>query len=654
MKLRLEYLATGFIGLLFSSLGFADLPPCPVGGAVLNLVVDNESGAPQAIQFDGNLAAPSCALNGLASNYSQKATCATGITTCLKIPELVTGVWSHQISVGAQLQNQQSLLVGADPNAIPNSVTWTAFKSVITVDNISDDAAICPSVAPAHSCTLRGAIAAANTAALPVLVQFDPQVFSADNPTTIQLTNSASLAIGDYVVIDGTDSKGNPAFVGAPEDTAANFNRRVQLPSLGSGFNFTGKQAMLKGLLLQRATQTTGATPGDVIFFNSNSANNTVMNVKVDGGGANITDKTAGQDCIGTSENAGTASNVNSIINTEIQYCLDKGVKSAYGSYLTVVDSWVHQSIGGGLQATLSGTLNALHNVVEKSGSNATTLVYTSANGLSSHGADSGTPTTPSALNTQSNLVRNNALRGLTANQIYANAAINADFSCGNLNGLSVLEGATKVTVRNSAFVFNNSNGVVVDATSAGDFGTDSSAGNNAFAVNGYDFENDNASTTINAIWDQWTQCPTKAACTPKIKGNISYYPWLPYAGDAEQFPLLIDSFYPKKARANDIVHISGSGFNAVDGFPAGGQCTANFNSCDAELNPVNGICVYYYIPNTGQAVQPKIVSITPSDIGMVMNTTCSQPTTVIVKRWDNTSVPAKIITASGTFCTNS
>lgn len=649
--------------LLMSNAALATVYSCPPNGARLDIIVDNTTGSAQSIRLSGHLTESSCEAGNLQLNYDKTLTCNPGVTTCATLSDLAPGSWLSQITAGAQLQNQQNLLIAVDPPQAVNALSWTVFRSVITVDNTGDGAASCPSLPSKYTCTLRGAIAAANQAPLPTLVQFDPAIFPAGVTTVISLTSTSSLQIGNDIMIDGTDTQGNPNGVGNPYAVPAIFNRVVQLPFSGSGFNFQGKSAILKGIFIIRPSQTTGAKPGDVVFFGSSSAaNNTVSNVKIDGGGNSVTDKTSGQDCIGTASFAGDSSaTANVVTSSELFYCLDKAVKSAYGSHVLVQNSWVHHSIGGGLQATLSGSLEADHNVVELSGHNALTIAYTSANGLSSHGSSTQTPAINSLLDANNNIVRYQTLRGLTADASAADLLANNNFSCGNLNGIGLLNGAgtytSKITVRGDAFVSNLHEGAVIDNTANGNFGTDAdatSAGNNAFAQNGiYNMENDHANLSIQAIGNQWFECPNNINCNPNVAGTVSYTPWQPYQGSVQQLPLSISGFYPTKARRGDMVHINGAGFNAIDSFSSTSECTANFNSCDNQMNPINGLCVYYTLPGASQTVPADIVAITPTDITFIIADTCSQSTTITVKRWDNSSAPPKIVSATGILCTN-
>lgn len=677
----------------------AGYPQCPTDGAPLDIYVNNQTGQPQTITFTGSVIGQTCSpgSGGLATTYTQSSTCAVLNSKCATVAGLEPGLWSHQISVGSQQQGTRSVLIGYDPGGINNSVSWTAFRSVITVDNPGDSSsATCPSQPGQQTCTLRQAIAYANIQPTPALVQFNPTPFPARTPITITLTNSPPnnqyLTIGNSLMVDGTDLKGNPAFVGV--GAAPTFSRLVQLPSDLVGFQFSGQGATLAGLFIRRPAltqQPPKGHPGVPVFFEGGSSQNTVVNVKIDGGASGLTGLTPGQDCIGTGNNAGTSfSNGNIVANCELEFCIDKGVKSAYESYTAVQDSWIHHCIEGGIQATFAGNVQAYHNIVERVGWNAAILtpvgtgtptpapVDVNANGLSSHGpafTPTGTPAPvgpPSQLTTNGNISRNNALRGVTADNIYANASINSDFYCGNRNGIVTAAGGGGSTstfkVRGTTSVFNWTDGVVVDdSSSLGNFGTGTGStcaqvadpGNNAFGSNTtYDFANLNTlPTPVPAVCNQWQGCPTSSSCSPNIynkgNGDVNYTPAETTVGAPSTL-----TFYPKKPRLRDIVHIVGSGFPAGTGFNAitpyqpGGDCNTDLNSCDGSGNAINGICVTVSLPNTSLTVQPMVLSVTPRDIAFVMSAVgCYQPATVTVSQND---FSGNIITpVTGTLCTN-
>lgn len=656
---------------------------CPAGGALLTVQVDNQTGVPQSVTFIGSVLAPSCA--GGATSFTSTATCSAGMTDCLIIPGLASGIWKQEISVGAQAQYQKSLIVAGDPNGVANTTSWVLFQTVLTVDRTDDGSSNpvpqCPSAPGTHTCTLRQALSAGATAPAPLLVQFDPLVFPAGTQTTVQLTQTASLPIAGYMMtVDGTDPNGDPTFRGDPH------NRVIGLPSGGATFVFSNQRASLIGLFLQRPNLVNGATPGDIVRFDGGAGQtqqNAVVNCKIDGGGSMLTTKSTAHDCVEAFNGAGGGwDTTNLIVNSELTSCPDKGAKSTTLAYLTIRDSWVHHNIGGGIQATQSGNVEADRNIVEYNGYNATAQVYLDANGLSANGANTSiqptTLATPSVLRTEANVIRNNSSRGISVQEL-STASINNDLSCGatnsgtgGQNGIAIFNSTANpasATVRGIATVYNGRNGATVANESTGDFGQNSpDGGNNAFTQNatnptlgGHNFDDASTQTTPAALNNQWQHCyadPAQPAATCDgninldINGSVAFVPLEPYRADANALPLTIQSFSPTKAAAGDLVHITGSGFNAVDGYPAGGNCTATIQQNNTCNGAVVGTCVQYETsPGVWENVPVESVTPTAIVVRLPADINCSQPANVRVQRLDYMGA---VVSVSKAFCTNS
>jgi hypothetical protein len=337
----------------------------------------------------------------------------------------------------------------------------------------------------------------------------------------------------------------------------------------------------------------------------------------------------------------------------------------------------VHHNIGGGLQATMSGNLEADRNVVELNGYNATAQVFLNANGIAANGAFETTPNTPSVLHTNGNIFRNNSSRGISVQEA-STATISNDFSCGasndatnGQNGIVIFNNTTSpasATVRGSAFVYNGRNGAAIADQSSADFGQNSpDGGNNAFTQNatnsllgGHNLDNSSTLANVPAVSNQWQHCYAdpanpSAACDGDlsfdINGSVSYTPSEAQQADVNTVPLTIQSVVPSKAKAGDLVYITGSGFNAIDGYPPGGNCLTTVqqsNSCD----PISGTCVQYEV-SPGQWIDLPVQAVTPTEIVVQMPAaiTCAQPVTVRVQRLDYSGA---VVSATQTFCTNS
>ena len=638
---------------------------------------------PQSVTFTGTLLAPSCA--GGTTSFTTTVTCSAGLGACLSVSGLASGVWKHEINVGAQDQYQKTLIVADDPNGVANTISWVVFPTVLTVDRMDDVSSNptpqCPSAPGTPTCTLREALSAGATATAPLLVQFDAAVFPAGTSTTVQLSQTASLPIAGFeMTVDGTDANGDPTFHGDPH------NRVIGLPNSGAGFVFSNRRARLVGLFLRRPSLADGATPGDIVRFDGSSGQteqNAIVNCKIDGGGSMLTTKSTAHDCVEAFNGAGTGwDSANLVDNCELTACPDKGAKSATLGYLWVRDSWVHHNIGGGIQATQSGNVQADRNIIEYNGYNATAQVFFEANGLAANGANISveptTPAIPSALRTEANIIRNNSSRGISVQELSI-ATIRNDLSCGAIsggtggqNGIAIFNSTANsaaATVRGVAAVYNGRNGATVTNQSSGDFGQDGpDGGNNAFTQNatkpglgGHNFDAASAQTGVFALNNQWQHCYADSAqpaatCDGNINldinGSATYVPAAPYRGDSDTLALTIQSFSPTKAVAGDLVHISGGGFNAVDGYPPGGNCTTTIqenNICDGAIA---GTCVQYEAsPDVWEDL--PVESVTPTEIVVRLpaHINCSKPANVRVQRLDYTGT---VVSASKVFCTNS
>lgn len=655
----------------------APLPSCPPGGARLLITLDNESGAQQTVTFTGTLLSASC--SGGTTTFTQTVTGA-GTTGSFSVTGLASGVWKHEISVGSQHQVKKSLIVADDVTGSDNAISWVAFAVVLAVDRTDDVTAAptpqCPSPSGTHTCTLRQALSTGSTATAPVLIQFDPAVFPAGVPTVVVLTDPDSLPIAGYrMAVDGTDPDGDPTFPGDP------YNRLVMLPSSGASFVFSNQLASLTGLFIQRPTLAQGATPKDVIVFdgtNGHTEQNRVTNCKVDGGGNGLLSKSAAHDCIEGLNGAGSDwQSANVVENTEVTACPDKGVKATTGAHVMVRDSWIHHNIGGGIQATLSGNIEADRNIVEYNGYNATAQVFADANGLAANGADPRTPTIPSVLQTNGNIIRNNSARGLSVQEL-SRATIANDFSCGALNsgtdgqnGIAIFNNtgdAAFATVRGTTTVHNGRSGVTVTGASSADFGHTGMEGDNAFTADamnrglaGHNFDSSTLAGTLSATGNQWQHCYAHAAhpaatCDGPIgrdiSGSVLVQPAQPHRADAGTLPVQITSVYPTKARAGDLVRIAGSGFDAVDAYRVGRDCTSSIQQNNRCTGRIKGNCVQYEA-SPGLWAALAVQSVTPTEIAVTMPPTfsCSQPLRVRVQRLDRTG---SVVAGYGMLCTNS
>jgi hypothetical protein len=249
-------------------------------------------------------------------------------------------------------------------------------------------------------------------------------------------------------------------------------------------------------------------------------------------------------------------------------------------------------------------------------------------------------------------------------------ASIADSVLCGNdggdaRNGVAILsdQNAPAAVVRGSAMVLNGRHGASVSHPAAADFGDAGSGGNNAFARNavsvpGANFSADTAAP-VSAIGNQWERCyatpaTPAATCdgdiTSDTVGAVLFDPAQPHRAAASDLPVEIDGVFPPKAAAGALIHISGSGFDAIDAYPAGGNCELAVQQ-NNRCNPLTGNCVEVEVA-PGSWASLAVIGVTPTQIMAQLPSTvsCVQPMTLRVRRRDHTD---NVVSATTTFCTN-
>ncbi len=134
------------------------------------------------------------------------------------------------------------------------------------------------------------------------------------------------------------------------------------------------------------------------------------------------------------------------------------------------------------------------------------------------------------------------------------------------------------------------------------------------------------------------------------------------------------DGVFPKKvANVGDVVHITGSGFNAIEGYNAyqpgtngcpagGGVCPAATDCAALEVGntctpSVKGTCVEFFDLATQQWVAAlDILAVTPTELVVTSPIACSAPTRVHIKRLDSNGqevVFPPLTSTEKNFCLN-
>ena len=528
-----------------------------------------------------------------------------------------------------QFQGRQQLLL--DVSAGESKMEWPLYRSVTTVTSLADD----------ETCTgcLRQAIQLAEAALKPGLIQFAPDLVG-----TIVLSGALpELNAGD-VTIDALDIDGRP-------------HARV---IDGNGFNvaalkITGSDNTVLGLDLRNV----GGNSDTLLVEGPQAHRNLLDSLRVtgraiqlcgDGGVGCVVDGNCltptpdrplgmcGDDGIAIRGDAGTEGE-NVVRRCEVTGAFDKGIKVSNGAAALVEESHVHGNADGGLQATLSGQLSAIENLVENNAGN-------SANGLAANGPDNFSPLA-ARLDTRGNISRCNSLRGISVRS-RSDATLRDDYVCGNGTpgrgsgfGLGVFDAAglsAFAEARGLAIVNNLDAGVVIGNLSQADLGRADSPGNNTLAFNGD--ENPPADTNlrnlsprpVSAIGDQWEHCGhgwrcDEAAITARdvfvdaAGGDVDSSS--PRTARQRQAPRITE-VTPSFAVQGDLVRLYGTGFDAIDGNGPGADCDtiATLNTC----RPVHGNCVLI------DRQPADVVAVTPTMLVVKAPFTCVSPVTLAVK----------------------
>jgi hypothetical protein len=624
------------------------LPACPPTGGNLRVsALPPAATGPAAVVFFGNLDEPTCE-GALATGYARLVLCDPAVTGSCEAPfsALQPGRWSHRVLVigGAgegQLQGRRALLLAAA--AGENAFSWPLFASVTTVSSLIDS--------PTCTGCLRAAIAIAEGAAKPALVQFALNTVG----TVVLAAPLPPLAAG-RVTLDGFDPDGRPQ------------RRTVD----GNGLNaaalrITGADNTVAGLRVVNA----GGNSDVVLIDGSAAVRNRLESLQVVGrslipcgadqrgcliDGICRTVETdpplgaCGDDGIAARGGAGLGGE-NVVFGCEVMGAFDKGIKISNGAFARVERSSLHDNADGGLQATLGGSVLAVENVAENNHGTA------SANGLAANGPEGGVP--PAAvLETQGNLVRGNALRGISVRSL-SEAVVRDDHVCGNGApasggfGIAVLDAAglsANASVQGTAVVHNTDGGVVVGDSSTLDLGGLGSAGDNALAFNGppaasrANLQNLTA-FPVSASNDQWESCGGGWRCdvaavldrdvlqSPPL-GTVAVEPAQPPRARA---PLEITAVSPPFAAAGELVRVYGKGFDAIEGNAPDGGCEdiPSANRCD----PPSGNCVVV----DGQPAD--VVAVTPTMLVLRAPFSCVAPVRIEIRNRHARGI------ARATFC---
>jgi hypothetical protein len=591
----------------------------------------------------GTLDDPACEAppGTLADGYAERLDCdpAAPVQCQTRITGLQPGRWAHRVlatlgEATGQFQGRTGLML--DAGAGTHVLTWPLYRSVHTVLGLGDSL-------DCDGC-LRDMLAAAEAGTKPALVQFAPDVLG-----SVVLTAPLAPLTAGRVTIDATDTDGRP-LTRCLDANGMDFaalrivsaqNRVVGLRIVNSGGNsdtvlIDGPEANGNVLdtieVVGRAVQ--ACTQDDAVGC--------VLDGQCHVPSPQFPRGECGDDSVAVRNFAG-ATEPNLIRASVIRGALDKGIKVSNGAAARVERSTVTENTDGGMQATLSGRLTAVENIVRGNrGTNSASGI--AANGATADGLQAA------RLDTRGNLSIDNALRGISIRSLSI-ANLRDDFVCGNGAagrgngyGVAILDAAGRsalITASGVAVVHNVDGGVIVGDGSAGIFGSLAAPGQNAFAFNGLaaptsptNFRN-NSARPISAIGSQWQHCGTSAPCDVAAVLQHDAFAAMAEAAVAvdpaeatpRRMPPRITAVEPPFASAGELVRIYGSGFDAINGAGQNATCSglAAVNTC----RPVRGNCVFI------DRQPAEIVAATPTMLVVRAPFTCVAPVSVRLRtRW--------------------
>lgn len=601
-------------------------------------------------------------------------------TAAVDVKGLAPGIWLQQIAVPTTGQQQfhQSLLI-ADPDTA-NSVAWTLFGTVLPVNDSSDDGdGTCD-----QTCTLRDAVGAGNAAVGPALVVFDHTALG--TPAEVMAIDGRIDITAAGLTIDGTDVNGNPSPVAEfsqrifPVEITMKTTPAVTMPpdaegcpchqDYGGTLFAAASGVALIGLHIERVYPRGEADIccGDLtlIELGEGGANGRVDTCLLDGGGRAITNAVTppgetgpatSKDCVKPERTGSTPDNPVVVTNSELSYCVDRGVK-VQDDFLLLERNWVHNNLRCAVFAIVpGGNIQAVGNLIEENGKNCPSGAPPNCSGQVVTRPDA--PQVAAQGNTSQfalsgNVIRSGPLTGVYW-QVDSTGTLTDSFVCGMASsGIFSDRTAGEVSgamVRGTASVLNDGYGARFVETVGADLGTDAGAdaGNNAFAGNptGADVVNDlRGQSVISAEGNQWASCYPASGATadqcdagaisdddtnnsPSSNDRVDVQNPQPQQSTGA---VTLTAAAPTSAAAGSLIVVTGTGFDAVSGLSGltSADCAnlAGTNTC----SPLHGTCVEFLEGDTWTAAA-DILGVTPTTVMVRAPFTCTAPTTVRVRR---------------------
>ena len=642
----------------------------------LQIAVNNGANRALAATLSGRrLSGP--AANGAATQYGPIARSFSRLRTApVDVPALAPGIWLHEVVVAATGQHQyrQSLVI-ADPMHA-NALAWTLFASVVVVNDPGDKGnGTCD-----QSCTLREAVATANNKPQPALVVFDHTALGTPAQVLSSKTRITLTARG--LTIDGTDANGNPSpvvpfgeriyptritLVATKQPTAkadpcpCNDNFGGTLFATGRGSTFIGLQVVR---VYPKNPSQICCGNLTLIELGAGSADSRIDTCLLDGGGRLLpnaetpkgdTGQATSKDCVKPENTGSTPEHPIVVSNSEISYCLDRGVKSK-NNFLRLDNNWLHNNLRCGLFAIVpSGEIAASGNLIEENGLNCPSGAPPNCVGQVATRPQAPQVSAQGNLTDfalDGNIVRTGPFIGVFW-QVNSTGSLANTFVCG-MDSVGILAqrsgGAVNgAVIRGSASVLNGDYGVRVRDKVGADLGTDgaANAGHNAFGGNPTNAQVVNelsVSASLAAEGNQWQSCYAATSgpddCDLTAIREMDTSPADPTTGVDVGNPephqgsegVTLTAVAPTGAAEGTMVRISGAGFDAISGVDGLTKTDCANLAMTNTCTPLNGTCVEFLVDGVWTEAA-DVLGVTPTAVTVRTPFTCTAPTSMRVRR---------------------